>query len=185
MDRIEFYRKQYEQEREKNKVLTDVIVDLAKQEKETVAPQQTPEKVEKTPTPSPVKPTSQTGSTKSPIALSGKFLSLIMPTVNLKIQSTNRGIYSFTGFENIPYSTYFDSKLGMKVVAIDLSYDAILDQMQSTTRGKYQVNPTDTFPFRSFYLNSIKPDTLVRLVLESEKQTIAIEIPKTKFPTIR
>ncbi len=82
MDRIEFYRKQYEQEREKNKVLTDVIVDLAKQEKETIAPQQTPEKVEKTPTPSPVKSTSQTGSMKSPVALSGKFLSLIMPTVN-------------------------------------------------------------------------------------------------------
>ncbi len=38
---------------------------------------------------------------------------------------------------------------------------------------------------RAFYVNPPKSDGLVRIVFESENQAIAIEIIKTKFPTLK
>jgi hypothetical protein len=47
------------------------------------------------------------------------------------------------------------------------------------------MNETKTFPFRSFYVNPPKADTLVRLVVEVESQCIVLEIPKTRFPVFK
>ncbi len=127
----------------------------------------------------------ETGKTEPPIIkVSGKFLSLVMPTVDFKLEA-NKGIYDLLTFESIPYSTYFDMRLGLKAFVIDISYDSFLKNMKATTREVYSINETKSFPFASFYVNSIKPDTVIRLVTEFENQTIALEIPKTKFPILK
>ncbi len=135
--------------------------------------------------PIPTPTNTETGKSSPPIIkVSGKFLSLVMPTVDLKVEE-NKGIYDLLTFESIPYSTYFDTRLGLRVLVIDISYESFLKNMKATTREIYSINETKSFPFASFYVNSIKPDTLIRIVTEFENQTIALEIPKTKFPILK
>jgi hypothetical protein len=66
-----------------------------------------------------------------------------------------------------------------------LSYDIFLKNARALAGKPYIVNETKTFPFRSFYLNPEKSDTLVRLVIEMESQTIALEIPKSRFTLLK
>ena len=73
----------------------------------------------------------------------------------------------------------------MKVIASSVNYDTMLKNMKALGKDVYTVNETKTFPVRSFYLNPPKTDTIVRLVLEYESQSVVIEISKTKFPTLK
>ena len=57
--------------------------------------------------------------------------------------------------------------------------------MKTVSPDVYTINETKTFPFRSFYVNPVKPDTLVRLVIEIESQCIVLEIPKTRFDAFK
>ncbi len=57
--------------------------------------------------------------------------------------------------------------------------------MQSLGKDVFTVNETKTFPGKSAYLNPPKTDTSVRIILEYESQTIAIEIPKSRFPLLK
>ena len=82
-------------------------------------------------------------------------------------------------------STYEDSKLGLRVIASSTSYDTILKNMRAVGKEVYTVNEVTGFTTRGFYLNPPKTDTTVRLVLESESQSIAIEISKSKFPILK
>jgi hypothetical protein len=66
-----------------------------------------------------------------------------------------------------------------------MDYDTFIRNARALGKEVYTVNETKTFPSRSFYLNPPKTDTLVRLVLEYESQTVAIEIPKSKFTTLK
>lgn len=68
---------------------------------------------------------------------------------------------------------------------MSMDYDTFIRNARALGKEVYTVNETKTFPNRSFYLNPPKTDTTVRLVLEYESQTIAIEVPKTKFPTLK
>lgn len=115
------------------------------------------------------------------IPLSGKFLAQVMPTMEFSLVE-NTGIYDLLIFDkSTEYSTYLDKKQGIKALALSIKYDVFLKNMKALPKDVYEVNETKTFPFRSFYVNPPKPDTLVRLVMEVESQTIAIEIPKTRF----
>lgn len=118
------------------------------------------------------------------VKISGKLLSLLMPTADLKLEE-NKWIYDLLSFDSLPYSTYLDSRIGLRVIAIDIPYDAFLKNIKISVREVYSINETKTFTFPSFYVNPVKPDTLVRLVASFENQTIAFEIPKTKFPILK
>ncbi len=68
---------------------------------------------------------------------------------------------------------------------MNIPYDNFLKNIKALSGDPYSINETKTFPNRSFYLNPAKSDTLVRLVIEVESQTIALEIAKTKFPLFK
>lgn len=119
------------------------------------------------------------------VPLSGKFLAQVLPTASLEL-TENTGIYGLYTFDkSFLYSSYLDTKLTLRAIAIDIDYDTFLKNAKALGKDVYTVNETKTFPVRSFYLNPPKSDTTVRLVLEYEKQTIALEISKTKFPTLK
>ncbi len=125
------------------------------------------------------------GTGEEIIPISGKFLSQVMPTLEFSLIENN-GIYDLHIFDLAThYSTYSDIKVGMVLVVTKLSYDTLLKNFKALGDEVYKVNETKTFPFRSFYLNPPKSDTLVRIVLEVESQAIIIQIPKTKFPTLK
>ncbi len=128
---------------------------------------------------------SETGGTQKTLPISGKFLAKIMPTFNLTL-SENNGIFDIHLFDaGIEYSTYVDEKIGITLVVSTMSYNTFLANTKWLGKEVYTPNETKTFPFRSFYLNPPKPDTLVRVVMEIENQAIAIQIPKTKFNTLK
>lgn len=119
------------------------------------------------------------------VKLSGKFLSLIMPTVT-PILTENHGIFDLHIFDiGTSYSTYEDPKIWLKMIATDLKYDVFIKNIRAVGPTVYSVNETKWFLFPSFYLNPPKSDTLVRMVVEFESQSIALEIPKTKFNTLK
>lgn len=132
------------------------------------------------------KNTTETGSKNTVIVkLSGKFLERIMPAVTPALIE-NKGIFDLHIFDmSTAYSSYEDTKLGIKMIAISLPYDTMIKNMRALGPTVYSVNETKTFPFRSFYLNPPTSDTVVRLVVEMESQSIAIEIQKTKFNTLK
>jgi hypothetical protein len=130
---------------------------------------------------------SQSGSedTKKALPISGKFLARVMPTLEFTV-TKNSGIYDLHIFDlATEYTTYIDSKFGMRLVVSTLSYDTFLKNFRALGKDVYVLNETKTFPFRSFYLNPPKADSLVRIVLEVESQAILISIPKTKFPQLK
>lgn len=129
--------------------------------------------------------TEDTNTGWSIIEVSGKLLSLLMPTVTLT-QIDNAGIFDLHVFDsNTKYSTYQDVKLWLTLIVTRLPYDTFLKNIQAVGEKVYSTNEKTWFPFRSFYLNPPKADTLVRLVIEIEWETIGIEIPKTKFSILK
>jgi hypothetical protein len=68
---------------------------------------------------------------------------------------------------------------------MNIPYDSFLKNMRALGDRSYTVNEVKTFPYRAFYVNPEKSDTIVRLVLEAENQSIALELPKVKFPMIK
>ncbi len=119
------------------------------------------------------------------IKLSGKFLERIMPAVTPALVE-NRWIFDLHIFDiSTPYSSYEDAKLGIRMTATTLPYDTMIKNMRAVGPTVYSVNETKSFPFRSFYLNPPTSDTIVRLVIEMEGQSIALEIQKTKFNTVK
>lgn len=130
--------------------------------------------------------TQNTSSEIKNIKISGKFLARIMPTATLSLIENTNGIFGLHIFDlNTHYSTYEDPKMGMKVIATEISYDTLLKNMHAIGKEVYSVNETKWFPWRAFYVNPPKGDNLVRIVFESENQAIAIEIIKTKFPVLK
>jgi hypothetical protein len=71
------------------------------------------------------------------------------------------------------------------MIAISLPYDTMIKNMRALGPTVYSVNETKTFPFRSFYLNPPTSDTVVRLMVEMEGQSIGIEVQKTKFNILK
>jgi hypothetical protein len=127
----------------------------------------------------------KTATGKTVIPLSGKFLAKVMPALEFSL-TVNTGIYDLLIFDkSIEYTTYLDAKQGIKAIALSTKYDTFLKNMKALSSEAYTVNETKTFPFRSFYVNPTKADTLIRLVIEVESQCIVIEVPKTKFPTFK
>lgn len=119
------------------------------------------------------------------IKISWKFLAQVMPTASLTLKENN-GIYWLYTFDtSTTYSTYEDPKLTLRVIALTMNYDTFLRNAKALGKDVYSVNETKTFPHRSFYLNPPKSDTTVRIILEYESQTLAIEISKAKFPILK
>ena len=119
------------------------------------------------------------------IPISGKFLAQVMPTLEFSL-TPNAWIYELLIFEkSISYSTYLDAKQWIKAQPLSIKYDVFLKNMKAVSLDVYTINETKTFPFRSFYVNPVKPDTLVRLVVEIESQCIVLEIPKTRFDAFK
>jgi len=128
---------------------------------------------------------SLTETGKVALPLSGKFLAQVMPTLDFSLVQ-NTGIYELLLFDkSTTYSTYLDQKQGIKAIVLSIKYDVFLKNMKAIDSAVYTVNETKTFPFRSFYVNPPKSDTLVRLVIEIESQCIVLEIPKTKFDAFK
>lgn len=118
------------------------------------------------------------------VKISGKLLSVLMPTMTFTLIE-NRGIFGLYIFDqSIRYSTYSDDKYGLSLIAMEVPYDTFLKNAK-TLSPTYKVNEVKTFPMRAYYLNPEKSDSLVRLVIESESQAIALEISKSKFPTLK
>ncbi len=128
---------------------------------------------------------STTATWETALPVSGKFLAKIMPAYELTL-TQNAWIYDLRIFDvSTSYSTYIDAKNALKVIPLSLKYDTFLKNMKAIWPDVYTVNETKTFPFRSFYVNPPKADTLVRIVLEIESQVLVIEIPKTKFASFK
>lgn len=119
------------------------------------------------------------------IPISGKFLAQVMPTLEFSLIK-NSWIYDLYVFEkSIEYSTYLDAKQWIKAQPLSVKYDVFLKNMRAASADVYKINETKTFPFRSFYVNPTKWDTLVRLVVEIESQCIVLEVPKTRFDAFK
>lgn len=118
------------------------------------------------------------------IPVSAKFLWKILPTIELT-KVDNSGIFDLRIFDNTNYTTYRDEKFGMTVVASLLPYDTFLKNFQAIDKSVYAINEKTPFPFESFYVNPPKTDTLVRMVMKVESQTLFITLPKTKFNTFK
>ncbi len=144
------------------------------------------EELSKGTTPSRVRNTNQWEIKEiEPVKISGKLLALIMPTITPTLIA-NSWIFGLLIFDqSIWYSTYRDEKYGITFIAMNIPYDIFLKNIKALNGTPYIINEINTFLTRSFYLNPAKSDTVVRLVVEMESQTIAIEIAKTKFPVFR
>mgnify|MGYP006888932808 CR=1 FL=1 len=126
----------------------------------------------------------QTGKTNT-VKISGVLLSLLMPTLSLT-EKENTGIFDLHIFDSsIHYTSYEDVKNGVQILALNLPYENFLKNVKALDDTVYAVNETNTFPFRSFYVNPPKPDSLVRIVVEAEWKAIAIQVVKTKFPLLK
>lgn len=75
--------------------------------------------------------------------------------------------------------------MGLRVTAVSMNYDTFLKNAKAIDDSVYSVNEIQTFPFRAFFLNPPKADTLVRLVIEMEGESIGLEIAKTKYSTLK
>ncbi|MDO4874079.1 MAG: hypothetical protein Q4A35_02665 [Candidatus Gracilibacteria bacterium] len=118
------------------------------------------------------------------IPVSAKFLGKILPTIELT-KTENNGIFDLHTFDNTAYTTYSDEKFGMTVVASLLPYQTFLKNFQALDPNVYTVNTETPFPFDSFYVNPKTSDTLVRIVMKVEVQTLLITLPKSKFNTFK
>ncbi len=133
--------------------------------------------------PEKIEPKVSTGKVVLP--LSWKFLARVMPAIEFTVVS-NSGIYDLYIFDtSLDYSTYLDAKQAIKAIAIPVKYDIFIKNMKAIPDDAYTINEVKTFPFRWFYVNPIKPDTIIRLVIEVEWQVIALEIPKTRFDSFK
>ena len=91
-----------------------------------------------------------------------------MPTLSLT-EKENTGIFDLHIFDSsIHYTSYEDVKNGVQILALNLPYENFLKNTKALDDTVYAVNETNTFPFRSFYVNPPKPDSLVRIVVEAE-----------------
>ena len=91
-----------------------------------------------------------------------------MPTLSLT-EKENIGIFDLHIFDSsIHYTSYEDVKNGVQILALNLPYENFLKNVKALDDTVYAVNETNTFPFRSFYVNPPKPDSLVRIVVEAE-----------------
>ena len=126
--------------------------------------------------------TTQSGSTQIIIPISAKFLTKVISKMNLTL-GKNTGIYGLSTFDaNTIYSTYTDAKSGITVIATRTPYPSWLANWRSVDKALFVVNESKTFlPFASFYLNPPKDDSIVRLVMQVESQTLLITIPKARF----
>ncbi len=115
------------------------------------------------------------------IPISAKFLSKIITKVNL-ILGKNNGIFGLYVFDTISeYSTYMDTRSGITIIASRTPYATWLKNFTTMDTEWLSIKETKTFPFPSFYLNSKRPDEMVRIVMQVEAQTLLISIPKSKF----
>ena len=115
------------------------------------------------------------------IPISAKFLTKIITKVNLNL-TKNNGIFGLYTFDrSTEYSTYADAKSGIVIIASRTPYVTWLKNFQAIDKTLYTTNEVKTFPFPTFYLNTLRPDSTVRLVMQVEAQTLLVSIPKSKF----
>jgi hypothetical protein len=88
-------------------------------------------------------------------------------------------------FEKIPYSTYRDEKLGITIWAVQSDYDVMLKNMKAVSSTVYTVNEYKGFPFASAYINTPKPDGMVRILMKYETQTIVMEMTKIRYAAVK
>lgn len=94
----------------------------------------------------------------------------------------NNGIFGLYIFDsNNEYSTYVDPKLGVTIIASRITYDTWLKNFQALDKNLYTINEVKTFLFPSFYVNPLKSDNTIRLIMQVEAQTLLISLPKNKF----
>lgn len=118
------------------------------------------------------------------IPVSAKFLWKILPTIELT-KTENNGIFDLRTFDNTNYTTYKDEKFWMTVVASMISYENFLKNFGAIDQNIYTVNVTETFPFNSFFVNPKVSDSVARIVIKVEAQTLLISLPKSKFNTFK
>jgi hypothetical protein len=128
-------------------------------------------------------PTLQSSNPPTPpiTPISAKFLWHIIQKVSLTLTGNTDGIYGTHVFDSSEYSTYQDSKYGLTVIATRIPYITWLKNWKTIDPRIYTVNETKSFPFTSFFLNPVKPDALVRIVMQVESQTLLISVDKKKF----
>ncbi|NRH20458.1 hypothetical protein HOO68_00220 [Candidatus Gracilibacteria bacterium] len=120
-----------------------------------------------------------TGNTIIPI--SAKFLTRVISKMSLTLEKNN-GIFGLYIFDsNNEYSTYVDPKLGVTIIASRITYDTWLKNFQALDKNLYTINEVKTFLFPSFYVNPLKSDNTIRLIMQVEAQTLLISLPKNKF----
>jgi hypothetical protein len=133
------------------------------------------------PSNTPATPSSNTSTPPTIVPISAKFLGYIIQKVSLTLTGNTDGIYGTHAFDSSEYSTYQDSKYGLTIIATRTPYITWLKNWKSIDPTVYTVNETKTFPFTSFFLNRVKPDNIVRIVMQVESQTLLISIEKKKF----
>ncbi len=128
-------------------------------------------------------PTTQAPNNPSPpiIPISAKFLGYIIQKVTLTLTGNTDGIYGTHAFDSSEYSTYQDSKYWLTIIATRIPYVTWLKNWKSIDPTIYTINETKSFPFKSFFINTTKPDNTVRVVMQVESQTLLISVDKKKF----
>ncbi len=66
-----------------------------------------------------------------------------MPTATLSLIGNTSGIFGLHIFDlNTQYSTYEDPKMGMKIIATEMTYDTLLKNMYAVGKEVYSINET-------------------------------------------
>jgi hypothetical protein len=129
--------------------------------------------------------TTQSGTTPIIIPISAKFLTKVISKMNLALDKNN-GIYGLYTFDaSTIYSTYTDIKSGIIIIATRTPYSAWLANWRAIDKSLFIVNESKTFPFASFYLNPPHDDSIIRIVMQVETQTLLISVPKSRFPEFK
>ncbi len=131
-------------------------------------------------------PNTDTGATAPIIPISAKFLTKVISKMNLTL-TKNAGIYGLSTFDaSTIYSTYTDTKSGITVIATRTPYSSWLANWRSVDKALFAVKESKTFlPFASFYLNPPHDDSIIRVVMQVETQTLLISMPKSRFPELK
>jgi len=74
-------------------------------------------------------------------------------------------------FTKVKYSTYLDSNKNIKFYILDIGYEDMKKNLELVDK-LYLINENNEFLNKSFFLNKVNKDDIVRIIIETNNKTI-------------
>ena len=95
-------------------------------------------------------------------------------------------LFGVTTLDPSYYTTYLDSKKNIRFFTFNPSSDALLSGSgASMVTSLYTLNKTMAFFDGTLFLNSIKKDNFVRMIVTVNGREVGIEVPKTEYDHLK